>query len=150
MKSKNKLNRTRNPLINANRPRILRERILDQTELNAGHSVEESLSKRTSGLRRILRIKRNLVFHTLVGDAVNRTNDSSSTGHEALEKLQIIPPKTATYSILLASLHDLIDGELSLRDLELVPLSGELNDGLSGDTRKNGTVQRSSDEFLLA
>ena len=43
-----------------------------------------------------------------------------------------------------------MDGELSLGDLELVPLAGELDDGLTSNTGKNETVQRSGDELLLA
>ena len=126
-------------LFDNNTPRIFRERVGTSTQLNSSKLIIYALGDRTSGLRGIVRIERNIDRLSVVQDSVDRSADSGRSRGEALQQ-----------AVLLRGFHHVVDGELALGDLELVPRASQLNDRLAGDSRKNQTVQRAGDELSLA
>ena len=126
-------------LVNDDTPGILWERIWKNAQLDARQFVVHSLRHGTRRLGRILRIQRDVDHLSVEQNSVDRAADRSSARSEALQQ-----------SLLRSSLLDIINRELLLRHLELVPLARELQNGLARDAGQNQSVQRTRDQLLLA
>lgn len=98
-----------------NAPGILREGVGKLAQLDARELVVHALRDGTGGLAGVLGVERDVDHLALVQNAVDGAANGRRAGGEALQQ-----------AVLRGGLLNLVDGEDTLADLELVPLARQL------------------------
>jgi hypothetical protein len=116
--------------------------VLNLAILNVQNGLVDALGERSSLFLRVAGVKRDLKIFTFVVDALDGRNNAGGTSTKHLND-----------TVFLNGIAKLRHGHLLLNYLDAslgFPLLGELNNGVTGDTGKNGSIQRRSDEFLFS
>lgn len=116
--------------------------MLNLTQLNISDSLQHRLGDITNSIT-----SRNLDILSIITNPVNGRNNGSCTGTEHLDQLAALLGldhfMNANFPLAdLEVLRQRIDGVLAT-DVVLC----DVEDGVSGDTRKNHSIERGSDEF---